>query len=214
MEWVKEKLVPPSYRCVRVPLEKVEEALGDLLPRLGRLEVLGRVAVLLDPLYPEAQGGRRGDCLPPHHVPGGLVEKKPVWNLPQDSGQGSKIISSDRGSNIHLESRDCERSEQSWASAQEIQLAWPVKHLHAQIHYNKVPLSLPSPNPVSLPQSLTLSLSFSFFLSPTPPHLGLVTPLSLCSSWVGAAGSTATIFSYMSFLSLGFSLALASSSSR
>ena len=35
-----------------------------------------------------------------------------------------------------------------------------------------------------------------------------------CSSSVGAFGSIATIFSYMSFLSLGFSRAFANSSSK
>lgn len=45
-------------------------------------------------------------------------------------------------------------------------------------------------------------------------YLGLVTALAWCSSWVGANGSTWIIFSYMSFLSFGFSFAFDNSSSR
>ena len=45
-------------------------------------------------------------------------------------------------------------------------------------------------------------------------YLGFVTPLSLFSSSVGANGSTAIIFSNISFRNFGFSLALANSSSK
>lgn len=45
-------------------------------------------------------------------------------------------------------------------------------------------------------------------------YRGLVTPLRWCSSCVGAAGSIKHIFSYMSFLSFGFSFAFINSSSK